>query len=287
MGSPPMSRTTLLRALAALAALTLACSEAAPTASSSATASSPKIAVLKMTADIPDPASTEEVEGFEPCEQLSNFYDDQEQRRAEYRARPSPFVPAEASATRTPSGLELMGVKLAPYAEAEVQLQHAQLEVYRKVPPDREAFGQGVLRSVLPAAGVKAVVDFDRISQSVHLALFALRDPPSKIAGQLETTLFRAAQEWACSGVENKYHRPQWRAIKLPAASPVWELAASEYHGCTGSEQPAVWVSLVPAQSGSLVTACVSYLHTKAECAKLGLALPKSELDPKWGFRTR
>ena len=276
MGPPPTSRLSVLRALAAFATLTSACSEVPPTvSSSSATASSPKLAVLKMTADVPDPASTREVEGFVPCEQLSNFYEDQEQRRAEYRARPSLFVPAEASATRTPSGLELMGVKLTIYAEAEVQREHAQLEAYRNAPPDRESFGRGVLRSVLPAAGVKAVVDFDRIAQQNHVALFALRDPPSKIATQLETTLFRAAEEWACSGVENRFHRAQWRAVRLPAPSPVWELAASEYSGCTGSEHPAVWIRLAPAQSGSLLTACIGYLHTEDECAKIGLTVPK------------
>ena len=278
MGPPPTSRLSVLRALAAFATLTSACSEVPPTvSSSSATASSPKIAVLKMTADIPDPATHPVLDGFEPCDHLSNFHEDQAQRRAEYRARPSLFVPAEASATRTPSGLELMGVKLAMPTEAEVQLQHAQLEAYRNAPPDRESYGRGVLRSVLPAAGVKAVVD-DRVGQAAHLALFALRDPPSKIAAQLETALFRAAEEWACSEVENKYHRAQWRTAKLSATPLVWELAASEYSDCPGGN-PAVWISLAPAQAGSLLTTCVGYLHTKSECTKVGFPVPKSELD--------
>ena len=272
-----MSRAHLLRALVVFAALTPACSEVAPTASS-ATASSPKIAVLRMTADIPDPASNPVLEGFEPCEHLSNFHEDQAQRRAEYRARPSLFVPAEASATRTPTGLELMGVKLALQAGAGLQLEHAQLEAYRNAPADRETFGQGVLRSVLPAAGVKAVVDSDRTAQSTHVALFALRDPPSKIAVQLETTLFRAAEEWACSEVENAHHRAQWRAVTLRTTPPLWELAASEYSDCPGGN-PAVWISLAPAQAGSLLTTCVAYLHTKSECTNVGFPVPKSELD--------
>jgi hypothetical protein len=257
-----------LRALATFAALA-ACSASRPTASSADPWSS------EVAEPLPSTMPEQSITAFEPCDYLANFYEDQQQRRAEYEARPWFFVPAEARAVKVPSGLELMGVTLTVPRPSDIQLEPAQLEAHRQSPLEELGFGHSVLRSVFPAAGIKALNSVRKYS-GPGLLVFALRDPPATIAGPLEATLFRTAEDWACSGPVNPRRRAHWRAAKLRVDPPLWELASDEP---VFGERPAVWVSLVPAQEGSVVTACVSSLEYKRACADFGLSVPKSELD--------